>query len=72
MPYAHAVETVVDEAPAMLEGAQSFEIGENNMVTFYSNTAERGREVAFFNWDNITQITPLSEEEYEEIVEMMR
>jgi hypothetical protein len=72
MPYAYAVSTAVEgDDVAMIEDAKSFEIGDNNMVTFYSDTIQRGREVTFFNWDNVTQITPLSEKEYDEITEMM-
>ena len=72
MPYAYAVSTVVegDEA-VVLEEAESYKLGAD-VITFYEERGCVGDRVAFFNWANVVQVTPLTEDGYDEIMEMVR
>lgn len=53
----------------MLEKAEHYRIVDNKLTFYTDNNSNRGDEVAFFNWSNVDQVTPLNEEEAEVVWE---
>jgi len=59
----HVVSPANGEEPSVLQESKRW-LRNGNELTFYGFDEE---EIAVFNWDNVVQITPVTEEEAEKV-----